>query len=103
MNASRGNTRSTPGFILPEYPPVTNALRYKYSGERALMETRAETGFRSPDESRNYPHTQQSTEQPKLVEDLEAYFRRYARERPQTVALACLAVGFVLGWKLKPW
>jgi hypothetical protein len=38
-----------------------------------------------------------------LVEDLMAYVGRYARERPQTVALACLGLGFILGWKLKPW
>ena len=39
----------------------------------------------------------------KIVDDLAVYFRTYARERPQTVALVCLGVGFVLGWKLKPW
>ncbi len=38
-----------------------------------------------------------------LFEDLTEYFKCYARERPQTVALICLGVGFVLGWKLKPW
>lgn len=38
-----------------------------------------------------------------VMEDLVAYFRRYSRERPQTVALACLGLGFILGWKLKPW
>ena len=26
-----------------------------------------------------------------------------ARERPELVAFWCLAAGFVLGWKLKPW
>jgi hypothetical protein len=39
----------------------------------------------------------------KLLDDLQAYFQAYARERPATVALACLAVGFILGWRLKPW
>jgi hypothetical protein len=38
-----------------------------------------------------------------LVDDLSLYFRRYARERPESVALLCLGIGFVLGWKLKPW
>jgi hypothetical protein len=38
-----------------------------------------------------------------MIEDLAAYFHRYARERPGTVALACLGLGFILGWKLKPW
>jgi hypothetical protein len=37
------------------------------------------------------------------LEDLIAYFREYARERPEVVALTCLGIGFVLGWKLKPW
>jgi hypothetical protein len=38
-----------------------------------------------------------------LFEDLTKCFKRYAHERPQTVALVCLGIGFVLGWKLKPW
>ena len=38
-----------------------------------------------------------------LCRDMRAYFKEYARENPETVALWCLGVGFVLGWKLKPW
>ncbi len=37
------------------------------------------------------------------LDDALAYFREYSRERPEVVALACFCVGFVLGWKLKPW
>lgn len=37
------------------------------------------------------------------VEDMMAYLREYARERPEVVALTCFAVGFILGWRLKPW
>ena len=37
------------------------------------------------------------------VEDLLQYFRDYARERPEVVAMACLGAGFILGWRLKPW
>ena len=37
------------------------------------------------------------------VEDLIQYVREYTRESPETVAIACLAVGFILGWRLKPW
>jgi hypothetical protein len=36
-------------------------------------------------------------------EDFMCYLREYTRERPEVVALTCFAVGFVLGWKLKPW
>jgi hypothetical protein len=37
------------------------------------------------------------------VEDLIHYFREYARERPEMVAMACFGAGFILGWRLKPW
>ncbi|MDX1945030.1 MAG: hypothetical protein SFU86_06455 [Pirellulaceae bacterium] len=37
------------------------------------------------------------------VADLYEYLREYTRERPEVVALACFGIGFVLGWKLKPW
>jgi hypothetical protein len=31
------------------------------------------------------------------------YFTEYAKERPEVVALWAFGIGFVLGWKLKPW
>lgn len=37
------------------------------------------------------------------MEDVLIYLREYTRERPEVVALTCFAVGFILGWKLKPW
>jgi hypothetical protein len=36
-------------------------------------------------------------------DDLLKYARTYARERPETFALTCFGVGFILGWRLKPW
>jgi len=35
--------------------------------------------------------------------DLVEYLREYTRERPEVVACLCFSVGFILGWKLKPW
>lgn len=35
--------------------------------------------------------------------DLVDYMKEYARQKPEVCALWCLGVGFVLGWKLKPW
>jgi hypothetical protein len=35
--------------------------------------------------------------------DLVEYLREYARENPEVAALWCLGIGFILGWKLKPW
>jgi hypothetical protein len=35
--------------------------------------------------------------------DIVEYLKEYAREKPEVAALWCLGIGFVLGWKLKPW
>jgi len=39
----------------------------------------------------------------KMTNDMIEYLTDYARENPGNAALWCLGVGFVLGWKLKPW
>jgi hypothetical protein len=35
--------------------------------------------------------------------DLVEYLKEYAREKPELAALWCFGIGFILGWKLKPW
>lgn len=37
------------------------------------------------------------------LQDILAYLRDYAREKPDVAALWCFGVGFIVGWKLKPW
>ena len=60
-------------------------------------------------EEQTYPATQnaQDIHQPgerlRPSSDVVEYFRQYARERPEVVALWCFGIGFVLGWKLKLW
>ena len=39
----------------------------------------------------------------KITQDLVEYLVDYAKENPGYAALGCIGVGFVLGWKLKPW
>jgi hypothetical protein len=34
---------------------------------------------------------------------MEVFPASTPRERPEVVALWCVGIGFVLGWKLKPW
>jgi len=46
---------------------------------------------------RRYPGSSQPTQ------DLVEYLKTYAQERPEAAALWCFGIGFVLGWKLKPW
>ncbi|MEN6498568.1 MAG: hypothetical protein ABFD16_30050 [Thermoguttaceae bacterium] len=40
---------------------------------------------------------------PRPFDDLVNYLRDYARERPDVVALWAFGLGFLLGWRLKPW
>lgn len=60
-------------------------------------------------EARSYPPTgnaheaRQPNERLTPTTDLMEYLQEYTRERPEVAALWCLGVGFVLGWKLKPW
>ena len=57
--------------------------------------------------STNYPATRRlDNEPPNLAEtaqDALECFQNYAKERPEVTALVCAGVGFILGWKLKPW
>jgi hypothetical protein len=35
--------------------------------------------------------------------DLQCYTRDYVQQEPEKAALICIGIGFILGWKLKPW
>ncbi len=35
--------------------------------------------------------------------DIVEYLKAYAREKPDVAALWCFGIGFIVGWKLKPW
>lgn len=45
----------------------------------------------------------QDAEEKRPVDDLMEYWKQYAQERPEVCAMWCFGIGFVLGWKLKPW
>lgn len=36
-------------------------------------------------------------------DDIVDYLKTYSRQKPEHAALLCIGLGFVLGWKLKPW
>jgi hypothetical protein len=54
--------------------------------------------YQTPKQVRPKPGSQLQPSQ-----DLLEYAREYAREKPEVAALWCFGVGFILGWKLKPW
>ena len=37
------------------------------------------------------------------AKDIVQHLTEYARANPTNAALWCFGIGFVLGWKLKPW
>lgn len=39
----------------------------------------------------------------KPLDDMLEYLWQYTKEKPEVVVLTALGVGFILGWKLKPW
>ncbi len=50
------------------------------------------------------PRTAQGTgAEMQPTQDIVEYMKDYARERPEVAALWCFGIGFILGWKLKPW
>jgi hypothetical protein len=49
----------------------------------------------------SYSSRERAVQQP--LDDFVAYLRKYARQEPEVAACVCLGVGFILGWKLKPW
>jgi hypothetical protein len=38
-----------------------------------------------------------------VCEEMTQIVAGYARRRPEVMAMVCVGIGFVLGWKLKPW
>ncbi|MCI0379102.1 MAG: hypothetical protein L0215_15950 [Gemmataceae bacterium] len=44
-----------------------------------------------------------SSDEVDMGRDLVEYLKEYAREKPEVAALWCFGIGFILGWKLKPW
>jgi hypothetical protein len=53
-------------------------------------------------ESRNETQLPRGSREPATKSVLE-HFHEYRRARPGIVALWCVGIGFVLGWKLKLW
>ena len=37
------------------------------------------------------------------LQGVTEYVRDYIRANPESAALWCFGIGFVLGWKIKPW
>ncbi len=57
-----------------------------------------------PQSTKESTAARRPSEDPKeITRDIVDYLTEYARDNPGHAALFCLGVGFVLGWKLKPW
>jgi hypothetical protein len=69
------------------------------TGDNAMATTKSQHNAkdRSTDSKQHVESPQE------ITHDIVEYFTDYARQNPGYAALACIGVGFVLGWKLKPW
>ncbi len=67
------------------------------------MATQTAEASRSPAREQGRRNPLETSGDRRPFEDLVNYAREYAREQPEMAALWCLGIGFVLGWKLKPW
>ncbi len=54
-------------------------------------------------QSKNSHVGQNALMQSQPVKDVIQYATDYVRENPESAALWCFGIGFILGWKLKPW
>lgn len=68
-------------------------------GDQAISQIEAASGF-TPGAER--PNRSASSQQDFLASASD-FLREYSRSRPEVVALWAFGVGFILGWKLKPW
>lgn len=66
------------------------------------METKQTTQY-NRETSENKTSAIQSRPQVQPVDDITEYVKAYAQQNPGTAALWCFGIGFVVGWKLKPW
>lgn len=61
------------------------------------------TATRKSDGRQRMPADLREMEPVEFGRDTIQYLREYARENPESAALWCFGIGFVLGWKLKLW
>jgi len=52
---------------------------------------------------RSSSHTMQMPHFEGAMDDLVKHLGQFAKENPTGAALWCFGIGFVLGWRLKPW
>jgi hypothetical protein len=53
--------------------------------------------------SNPFPASMKCSAETQLMNDVCGYLKNYAKERPEVAALWCFGIGFIVGWKLKPW
>jgi hypothetical protein len=67
------------------------------------MKMPKETNVKTNGKTDSSQATQLGVDELNPLDAAVAYLKEYAKERPEVVALWVFGIGFVLGWKLKPW
>jgi len=75
--------------------------------ERGQQQSRSQGGQQSGgQQARGQQSSSQALEMPHFegaMSDLVKHLGEFAKENPTGAALWCFGIGFVLGWRLKPW
>jgi hypothetical protein len=58
---------------------------------------------KSANRRREQPRARSENREGQVLETVVDQLLEHARQRPGVAALWCFGIGFVLGWKLKPW
>ncbi|QDU80019.1 hypothetical protein Pla110_17410 [Polystyrenella longa] len=65
--------------------------------------TTSSTTYERQSSSNNPQTTRTTTGELQPVDDVLEYVKTYAIHNPGTTAAWCFGIGFIVGWKLKPW
>jgi len=68
----------------------------------ATSETQKKNDQRSEQKPQAAAEPKQMSELKDVCDAAFQGFCEYAKSKPETIALWCLGIGFVLGWKLRP-
>jgi len=75
--------------------------------ERGQQQSKGQGGQQSGgQQARGQQSSSQALEMPHFegaMSDLVKHLGEFAKENPTGAALWCFGIGFVLGWRLKPW
>jgi hypothetical protein len=88
--------------VLAKLRKLDDVSRRSRQGSQLKLSTKEDTTMQES-AMRRQAEWESSQEHLSAGEAAWEYVRQYARERPEVVILWSFGLGFILGWRLKPW